>query len=172
MINQSVLLILPAKDFNEQEFLIVKDILERSQIKVFIASDSTSLCTGTDGLKVKNDVQFYNIHDSNFRAIIFIGGKGVKNYWDNLGLRRIVKKFHSSQKPIGAICSAVLIPAKAGIIPGKATCWPEDKTELQKEGIEFIDEPVSVNKNIITGRDPQAAAEFAKVFLHKLNEAG
>ena len=172
MTNNSVLLILPAEDFNEQEYLIISNALERAQMKVFIASDANTLCIGSNGLKVKNDVQFYNIHESNFGGIVFIGGKGVKNYWDNTNLHLIAQKFQKNRKPVGAICSAAVILAKAGVITGCATCYPENKLEIEKEGIEFKDEPVIKNNNTITGRDPMAAVEFAKVFLYELAKKG
>ena len=170
LVNNSVLLILPAQDFNEQEYLVIHNAFERSQIRIFTASDAHTLCIGTNGLKVKNDVQFYNMHESNFGGIVFIGGKGVKNYWNNTKLHLIAQKFLKNNKPVGAICSAVVILAKAGIITGSATCYPEVSKEIEKEGIEFKDEPVVKNNKIITGRDPMAAAEFAKVFLYELTK--
>lgn len=170
MVKNSVLLILPAQDFNEQEYLVISNTFERAQIKVFIASDTNTLCVGSSGMKVKNDVQFYNIHESNFGGIVIIGGKGVKNYWDNTNLHLIIRKFKN--KPIGAICSAAVILAKAGLLNGNATCYPENRKEIEKEGIEFKDEPVVKNNNVITGRDPMAAAEFSKVFLYELAKNG
>ena len=168
MIKNSVLLILPAQDFNEQEYLVIYNALERAQIKIFIASDAHTLCLGSNGLKVKNDVQFYNIHESNFSGIVFIGGIGVKNYWNNKNLHSIAQKFQKNRKPVAAICSAAVILAKAGVVTENATCWPEDRKEIEKEGIEFQDEPVVQNNKTITGRDPMAAAEFAKAFLYEL----
>ncbi len=165
---KSVLLILPAQDFNEQEYLVISNALERAQIKIFIASDANTLCVGSNGMKVKNDVQFYNIHESNFGGIVFIGGKGVKNYWNNPNLHSIAQKFQKNRKTVGAICSAAVILAKAGLLIGNATCYPEDRKEIEKEGIEFKDEAVVKNNKIITGRDPMAAAEFSKVFLYEL----
>ena len=170
MIKKSVLLILPAQDFNEQEFLVINNSLERAQIKVFIASDAHLLCKGNSGLKVKNDVKFFNMHECNFGGIVFIGGTGVKNYWQNPQLHEIAKKFKNNKKPVGAICSSVVILAKAGILDNGATCWPADRKEIEKEGIEFKDEPVHISGNLITGRDPQAAADFSKAFLYELSK--
>lgn len=141
-------------------------------MKVFIASDAHTLCIGSNGLKVKNDVQFYNIHESNFGGIVFIGGNGVKKYWDNSNLHSIAGKFQKNSKAVGAICSAVVILAKAGVLSGNATCYPENRKEIEKEGIEFKDEPVIKNNNIVTGRDPMAAAEFAKIFMYELVKKG
>lgn len=171
LVRKSVLLILPAEDFNEQEYLIISSQLERANIKVFIASDANTVCKGSSGLKVKNDVSFFNIHESNFGGIIFIGGTGTRKYWNNVGLHNIAKKFFRSKKIIGAICSAPIILAKAGLIKEKAVCFPEDKKELEREGIEYIELPVYIDKNIITAQSSSAAAEFVSSFIYLLNKA-
>jgi len=161
-------LILPAQEFNEQEYSIISQELAKADKKIFIASDAHSLCIGSNGQKAKNDIQFYNIHESNFDGIIFIGGKGVLKYWDNKNLHSVIQKFQKQKKLIGAICSAVIIPAKSKIDFSSATCFPDNKNDLEKEGITYKDEPVVISGNIITGRDPLAAAEFAKMFLYEL----
>ncbi|MEW6196447.1 MAG: DJ-1/PfpI family protein [Bacteroidota bacterium] len=168
MVKNSILLILPATDFNEQEYLVIANTLERANIKIFIASNSNSLCTGSEGLKVKNDIQLYNIHESNFGGIIIIGGKGTRNYWDNQKLHNILQQFNKNRKPIGAICSAPVMLVKAGLVNDCATCYPDDRNELEREGIEYKNTPVYQNKNIITAQNPASAQEFAKVFLYEL----
>jgi len=170
LIKNSILLILPAQDFNEQEYLIISNSLIKANKKIFIASDSNSLCVGSENLKVKNDILLYNVHEENFNGIIFIGGKGVRNYWNNKLLHLIAQKFNRSKKIIGAICSAPVILAKAGIIKKAATCYPDDRIELEKEGIEYKDEPVVIDCNIITGRDPASAPEFISRFLYELSK--
>ena len=161
-------MVLPAFEFNEQEYSIISNGLKKAEKRIFIASDAQSLCTGSNGLKVKNDIQFYNIHENNFSGIIFIGGKGVLKYWDNKNLHTVIHKFYKQKKLIGAICSAVIIPAKAKIDFSSATCFPDSKSDLEKEGITYKDEPVVVSGNVITGRDPLAADNFIKMFLYEL----
>ncbi len=168
MIKKSVLLILPSQNFNEEEYLIILNALERAGVQVFIASDAHSLCVGSNGLKVKNDIQFYNIHESNFNGVIFIGGSGMRNYWGNVQLQLTAQKFAKSKKPVGAICSAPVLLAKAGIISECATCYPDDKPELERQGIQYKNEAVVTKKNIITAQDPASAPEFVKSFLYEL----
>ena len=164
LIKKSVLLILAAKDFNEQEYLIVKDTLDRADFRIFIASDAHTLCVGSGGLKVKADVAFFNLHHENFAAVVFIGGSGIKNYWDNAILQLTAQKFHKSQKIVAAICSASIILARAGLLTNiEAVCYPNDRSELEKEGGEYKDAPVVIQKNIITAQSPAAASEFAYI---------
>jgi len=168
LIKKSVLLILPAQKFNEEEYLIITNALERAEIKVFLASDSYSLCVGSNGMKVKNDVQLYNIHEGNFAGLILMGGSGMRNYWNDPIIQSIVQKFSKSKKPVGAICSAVIILAKAGVLSECAACHSDDRKELEKQGVDYKDLPVVIQKNIITAQNPPAAPEFIKTFLYEL----
>ena len=168
MSKNSVLLIIPAQNFNQEEYLIITNALDRAGVKVFIASDSNFLCLGSHGMKVKNDIQLYNIHESNFAGLILVGGSGMRNYWDNKAIHSTTQKFAKSKKPIGAICSAPIILAKAGILAGNATCYADDRKELEREGIEYKDLPVITEKNIVTAQNPSATTEFMKAFLYEL----
>jgi len=170
LINRSVLLVLPALNFNEEEYLIITYCLERENIKIFIVSDANTICKGENGLKVKNDVQFYNIHESNFGGLILVGGSGMRNYWDNSAVQLTAKQFIKNKKPVGAICSAPIILARAGLLSGCATCYPDDKNELELNKISYSDDTVVVDKNIITARDPSSTNEFMKAFLYELTK--
>ncbi len=171
MIKKSILLILPALDFNEQEYLTIYNTLIKSGFKVFIASDTNSLCVGKNGLKVKNDISFFNMREANFAALVFIGGSGVKKYLDNILLHNLAKNFVSAKKIIGAICSAPLILGRAGLLNDiKATCYPDDKKELEREGAVYSDQPVVVSNKIITAQGPTTANDFVNVLINELEK--
>ncbi|MDP3149512.1 MAG: DJ-1/PfpI family protein [Ignavibacteria bacterium] len=169
VIAKSILFILPKKDFNEVEFLTTKRILEKNECKIFIASDAGSFCEGKQGLKIKHDISFFNVNENNFSEIVFIGGSGVKEYWNDQMLHKIALKFHQKKKITAAICSAPVILAYAGILQNvEATCYPDDKPELLKNGAVYKDVNVVVRKNIITGKDAASSEEFAEAILTKL----
>ena len=94
----------------------------------------------------------------------------MRNYWNNKAIHSTVQKFAKSKKPIGAICSAPIILAKAGLLSVNATCHTDDRKELEKEGIDYKDLPVVTEKNIITAQNPTSAAEFVKAFLYELSK--
>lgn len=170
MIEKSILLILASNDFNEDEYLVVKTILEREKFKLFIASDAHSLCVGSKGLKVRPDISFYNMHESNFNAIVLIGGSGIKSYWGNSLLHNLVNNFNRSNKLIAAICSAPVILSRAGLLNDKeATCFLNDRKELERDGAVFVDVPVKFQKNIITAQNASASQQFAQTIAERLN---
>jgi len=163
----NVLLFLPSKDFNEEEYSTVRNLLLKYSKNIFITSDDHYVCSGSKGMKVKSDTSFYNINIKNFAALVLIGGAGSKAYWDNEKLHTISMDFDAVQKIIGAICSASVILAKAGILETKtATCYYEDKNELINLGIDYQDRAVITDKNIVTSNGSQSAAQFTEAVLH------
>jgi protease I len=163
----SFLIFLPKKDFNEEEFTIVRKRLLKAGNQIFITSDDHSVCSGSKGMKVKSDISFYNVNVNNFTALILIGGTGARNYWKNESLHKIIKKFCDSKKVIAAICSSPITLAKAGVLQNKkATCYSEDKMELINAGIDYQDKNVVVDGNVVTAENAPLALQFAEAILH------
>lgn len=163
----SVLIFLPKKDFNEGEYNIVRARLVKAGKQVFITSDDHSVCSGSNGMKVKSDTSFYNVNVNNFGAFVLIGGAGSRNYSKNESLHKIIKKFSEAKKVIAAICSSPVTLAKAGILQNKkATCFFEDKMELINAGIDYQDRNVVVDGNIITADSSRSTMQFVESILH------
>lgn len=163
----SILIFLPKKDFNEEEFTIVKNRLLKAGKKVFITSDDYMVCSGNKGMKVKSDTSFYNVNVNNFSGLILIGGTGSKNYWGNESLHKILRIFFDFKKIIAAICSSPIILAKAGILLNKkATCFAEDKMELINAEIDYQDKNVVVDGIVVTADNSRSALQFAEAVLH------
>ena len=167
MQNNSILFFLLSQDFNEEEYNTIKSRLEKAGKQVFITSDAHTVCVGANGMKVRADVDLFNINAKNFSAIVLIGGKGSKDYWDNETLHKIARNFQSAGKIVAAICSAPIILARAGLLTNiPATCWSEDKNELIKLGINYNDRSVISERGIITSDGPRSAEQFAETILN------
>lgn len=165
----SILIFLAANNFSEEEYLIIKRVFLKASKKIFVTSDSNTICNGDNGMRVKGDIDFYNVNEKNFSTIVLIGGNGSKQYWDNETLRRIVKNFNASGKVVAAICSAPIILARAGLLSKiPATCWSEDKNELIKLGINYNDRSVIAEKGVITSDGPRSAEQFAETVLNMI----
>ncbi|MBZ0184338.1 MAG: DJ-1/PfpI family protein [Melioribacteraceae bacterium] len=167
---KSILLFLAAENFCEQEFLTVKNIFLRKGFNLFISSDANSLCVGGNGMKVKPDVNIYNINKNNFGAFVIIGGKGIINYWDNQILKSSVLEFNKNNKIVASICAAGVIIAKSGILNQKeGVVYPDYKKEFDRTGVIYKDQDVVVEGKIITAKNPASSVEFADAILNRLN---
>jgi len=165
----SILIFLSASSFSEEEYLIIKKVFIQAGKRIFITSDSHSVCRGDNGLKVKADTDFYNVNDKNFSAVVLIGGKGSKDYWDNETLHKIARNFQRAGKIVAAICSAPIILARAGLLSKiPATCWYEDKNELINLGIEYKDRSIVAENAVVTADGPRSAEQFAETVLNMI----
>lgn len=165
----SILIFLSANSFSEEEYLIIRKVFIKAGKRIFITSDSHSVCSGDNGLKVKADTDFYNVNDKNFSAVVLIGGKGSKDYWDNETLHKIARNFQGAGKIVAAICSAPIILARAGLLSKiPATCWYEDKNELINLGIEYKDRSIIAENAVVTADGPRSAEQFAETVLNMI----
>lgn len=168
---KSVLVFLPQKNFNEEEYFTIKLFLQKHKYNLFIASDSHTYCVGNCGARVKNDISILNVNEKNFSTLIIIGGEGVRNYFNSEVLRAIINKFYKSKQLIAAICLAPIVLAKSGILKEhSATCYKTDEVELKASGVEFKDQEVVISKNIITASNPLASGLFAEAIIEYLKK--
>lgn len=78
-------------------------------------------------------------------------------------LIRTIKKFYLKEKIIAAICSAVGILASAELLKGrKVTCFKDDVEFIKSSGGIVTNNPVEIDKKIITASGPDAAELFSK----------
>ncbi|MFH0733330.1 MAG: DJ-1/PfpI family protein [bacterium] len=172
MQKKSVVLFLAEKDFNEQAYLVVKNTLSKNLYNIFVCSDTSGLCKGSGGIKVKNDILLSNLNEANFAALIIVGGDGIKDYYNNLILHKNIQKFNTKKKVVAAICAAPVILAKAGILTNKsAACNINQKKELEKEGVIYNNIPVFQDKNIITAQQAINSQEFINNIINTLNKS-
>ncbi len=169
MKSKSIVIFIAQKDFDEQEFTIVKSNLLKNKFNVFICSDSFSVCTGLYGMKVKNDILLNNLKSSNFAGLVIIGGKGITEYFKNTLLISNILSFYNSKKIIGGICAAPILMAKAGILKNeKSTCNFNYKKDLEREGAVYVSEPVVTGKQTVTAQEPINSIDFISKFIHLL----
>lgn len=151
-----------AEGFEEIEALTIIDILRRADLEVISASiTKDKLVTGAHGIKVEADTLFEEIDYNNIDMIVLPGGMpGTLNLEAHEELKKKVIEFDIDEKWIGAICAAPSILGKMAMLEDReATCYPG--FEKYMLGTKLSDEPVVMDKNIITSRGPATAIEFS-----------
>ena len=83
--------------------------------------------------------------------------------------------FDKQRKIIASVCVAALPIGKAGVLEGRnATTYHLNNSYRQKElaefGVNVMNEPIVVDKNIITSYSPQTANDVAFIMLERLLE--
>lgn len=151
-----------ADGFEELEALAPLDILRRAGFEVDTVSISDEIeVVGSHGLRVLCDTTIDLISPEIAELLILPGGMpGANNLAASEELAHILTKQNENGKWIAAICAAPYVLGELDILQGKqATCYPGYEEHLR--GAEFINNPVVVSQNVITGNGAGAAVKFA-----------
>jgi len=159
-------LVMIADGIEELETVTVTDILVRGGFDVTLASVNAMQVVAARGLRLTADVLISDVSD-NFDIIVCPGGlKGAENLAQSSVLTEYLEARHEAGKWIAAICASpalVLAPLKI-LHTHQATCYPAFHGHLSK----YINQPVVVDRHIITSQGPATAAQFALSIIASL----
>jgi protease I len=169
MQGKKILMIVPARNFNDEEYLRPRAVFDREKIKVSVASTHIGQIKGSFGTWIKADCQLVEVKPADFDAVVFVGGSGTVEYFGNSTALRIAREMNACGKIIAAICIAPAILARAGLLRGRKTaCFPSETERILEGGAVLLDAGVVVDGNIITARGPENASEFGESIIRKL----
>lgn len=158
-----------ADGFEEIEAISIIDVLRRAGLNVVTVSVTGKLeVNGAHQIKVLADRLFESIDYSDVYMIVLPGGMpGASNLNAHEGLKQKIRTFVTENKQLAAICAAPLVLGNLGILDGKqAVCYPGFESHLK--GANILQVPVVDSGNVITGRGPGAAIQFALKIVEKL----
>lgn len=161
-----------ATGFEEIEALTIVDVLRRAGIDaktVSVTGEKTVV--GTHEIPVQADLLFEEADYADCEMIVLPGGlPGATNLGAHAGLTEQITAFAkggASGKKVAAICAAPMVLAECGILAGReATIYPGMESEL-RDAIPTGGN-VTVSGNIITGKGPALAMEFALALVEEL----
>ncbi len=163
------LLILAQTGYQDIELAGTRDALLEAGFTILLASDHIGECTGKFGGSEQAQVALKDIQVTDYDRIAFIGGPGASALAEHPEALRIANETARANIPLGAICIAPTILAKAHVLEGKkATVWDKDgvqKDLLEEYGAEYTGDLVTVDGLIVTGNGPEAAEEFGKTLV-------
>lgn len=155
-------ILIPLADgLEEIEAITNIDVLRRAGIEVITAGLNDLEVTGAHDIVIKADRLIDEVRAEEFDGIILPGGMpGSTNLRNNDKVIKLVQKLNTDGKLVAAICAAPIALEKAGVIRNrKATSYPGFDREMVS--CDYLEERVVVDGNLITGRGPGVALEFA-----------
>lgn len=118
------------------------------------------------GARVPVDCTVREARAGAYRALAVAGGAGAPvHLWDSEPLRALARAVHDAGKPVGAICLAPPVLARAGLLSGRrATAYPTRRAilELKRGGATYVEESVVLDGMVVTARGPEVAAAFGQ----------
>jgi protease I len=168
---KKVLMVIAKNKFRDEEYLEPRKALEEAGAVITVASSSLNTSEGMLGLKVKPDVLIGNVKEEDFDGIVFIGGGGAAEYFDNPVAHKLAQGFFEHGKLTSAICIAPATLANAGVLKGKkATSFPSSEAALRTHGAIVMKQDVVSDGMIVTAVGPQAAKKFDQELIRVLGE--
>jgi protease I len=169
---KSVVMIIASRDFRDEELREPESILEQKGAQVTIACSALTEAKGMKGMKVKPDISLDQVNVEDYDAVVFIGGSGAEEYWNDSKAHNIARETIAADKVLGAICIAPVTLANAGVLNGKkATVYFSEKGKLKAAGADYTGADVQVDGKIITANGPGAAARFGEAVARALGES-
>jgi protease I len=120
-------------------------------------------------MTVKPDILIHDVQVKDYDAVVFIGGFGCTEYFDNPIAHKIARQALEQGKILAAIELAPTILANAGLLNGKKATASRSYI-LKQRGAIYTGEHVERDGNIITGSGPNAATEFGEAIVSALTE--
>jgi protease I len=166
---KSAVMIIAFEMFRDEEYAEPKVVLIKAGIAVTTASSKLGMATGKLGMKAKVDIALDQVHVQDYDAVLFIGGPGSFNYYDNPTCHKIAQETVKQDKVLGAICAAPGILARAGVLKGKSATMFDDTGEIHKGGGTFIGQGVVIDGQLITATGPQTAKAWGEAIAKALS---
>jgi putative intracellular protease/amidase len=114
-------------------------------------------------MKVKPEILIGNVIAGDRDGIVFVGGGGVKEYFESPSAHALARSFFEHGILTWAICIDPPTLANAGLLKDRhATSFPSCEQALRSRGAVVTGDDVSADGNIVAGVGPEAARKLGK----------
>lgn len=162
-------LIVAVQNFRDEELFETKRVLDEAGIATVIASSRIGIIRGMLGNTAEAGVLVNRLRVDDYDAIIFIGGPGSAEYFNNPAALDIAREAAAKRKVVGAICVAPSILANAGVLMGvRATSIISERDNLVRAGAVYTGNAVERDRFIITASGPPASVRFGQAIVDAL----
>ncbi len=117
---------------------------------------------------IKATIAFRNVQPDEYAGLFISGGRAPEYLRYDPHLLNITRHFFEHQKPVAMVCHGVEIAAAAGCLKDRtATTVRKCELDITQVGGRYVDQPVVIDKNLISSRvwadNPYLMREFLKL---------
>lgn len=170
VLNQRKVLLLAADQFEDMELLYPLYRLAEDDIAVTVAGLDGQPVTGKKGHgPVPVDTTVDHVAEADYDALVIPGGYAPDKLRRSEAVLDLVRAFDANSKPIAFICHAGWVPISARILKGRrATSVAAIRDDMINAGVDWVDQAVVVDGNLISARTPADLGPWMKALLEAL----
>ncbi|MFW6202855.1 MAG: type 1 glutamine amidotransferase domain-containing protein [Marinilabilia sp.] len=127
--------------------------------------------SGKHGIPVMAEAGYEDLKADDFDGVVIPGGYAPDKLRRYPEVLDFVKQMDQAWKPIAIICHAGWVAISADILRGrKVTSVRAIKDDMVNAGGNWVDEPVVIDKNLVSSRTPHDLPVYVKAFIKLLKE--
>ena len=169
--NSKQVAILVEQKFEDSEFQIPYKALQQAGAKVTVlGSRMNEKYQGKEGqVSIKPDGTFTEAQATDFDAVVITGGMAPDTMRTNANAVKFVQDAMDLGILVAAVCHGPQMLIEGDLLKGKnATGFVAIRKDMINAGANYHDEPLVVDGNLITSRQPGDLAIFATAILTRL----
>ncbi|MEK7483632.1 MAG: type 1 glutamine amidotransferase domain-containing protein [Planctomycetota bacterium] len=144
-------------------------LIEEGAQVIVAGPEAGKIYLGKHGYPCKSDEALEKIHHDSFDGLVIPGGFAPDKLRRLDSVLTLTAKFHQAGKLVAHICHGGWIPISAGIMKGyRCTSTPGIKDDLKNAGAIWVDEPVVIDRNMVSSRRPDDLPQFCQGILQVL----
>ena len=164
-----VVMIVPHRNFHDDELRDTTAVLEARGARVTVASSSGEPVHGMLGSVVIPDATLDEVSVAAYDAVVFVGGAGAVEYWHDARAHALVQQAVAQEKVLAAICLAPVTLAQSGVLKLKrCTVAFSAAEQLRGRGAAYTGADVQTDGRIVTANGPRASRAFGRAIADVL----
>jgi protease I len=160
----------------QSELLEPKRALEAAGARVEVLSPKPGSIRGWNhsdwGQTIPVDRTVDSVNARDYDSLVLPGGvMNPDHLRRNPAVIKLVRDFFQQEKPVGAICHGPWTLIEAEVVGGRRmTSYESIQTDLKNAGAQWVDEPVVVDRGLVTSRKPADIPQFNQKLIEEIHE--
>jgi len=166
---KKILFIVGAEFEDLELFAPMYRLVEEGHV-VVVASPPGGVVTGKHGYSIST-VKLSDVRPSEYDALVLPGGRGPERVRVQAREEavRVIREIMDTGKPVAAICHGPQLLISADRVRGRRlTSYPGIAEDIINAGGTWVDQPVVVDRNLVTSRIPDDIPYMMREFIKLL----
>jgi protease I len=159
-----VLVVVPPAEYAEETLRYARSSLYNVHVGTWsVSTEDRELIKGRHQDEFVADAKLDGVQVDGYSGVIFVGGEGARQYFENAEALRIARDAAKQKKMIGAWGHATEILARAGVLRGrKVTGDPSTRAAVERAGGKYTSRQIEIDDKLVTARDDAVGMRLGK----------